>query len=185
MANNYQCFSETVPDLTPAEEAWILEQLDEEAVADPERRSRLAWQPEDCIDFDFQKREEPDSKDGLHRWSPWLCSEDHGNPFNAAVFVQAFLKQFRSHDSWGLTYCYSCDKPRVGEYGGGAVFVTAESIEHSDAYDWLEAQRTAFTENRPAIGRLVAQVADARLDPSDIDELVQDAKLAEADAFAP
>jgi hypothetical protein len=183
MANNYQCFSEVVSDLTPAEEEWILKQLDEEAMDDPERRGQLAWKPEDGIEFEFQIREEHDAKDDSSRRSLWIYSEDHGNPYNAAEFVRAFLKKFRLDDSWGVCYCYFSDKPRVGEFGGGAIFVTADAIEHSNAHDWLEAQRTAFTENRPAIGRLVAQVAAAGLDPAEIDELVHDAKSAEAAAI--
>jgi len=32
----------------------------------------------------------------------------------------------------------------VGEFGGGAVFVTANKIKWQNAYDFIEQQRTAF-----------------------------------------
>ena len=43
-----------------------------------------------------------------------------------------------------LTYATTCSKPRVGEFGGGAVFVTAHEIKWQNAYDFVEQERTAF-----------------------------------------
>ena len=67
-----------------------------------------------------------------------------GNADNVAWLVQKFLKKFRPDQCWSLTYATTCSKPRVGEFGGGAVFVTADEIKWQNAYDFIEEQRTAF-----------------------------------------
>ena len=67
-----------------------------------------------------------------------------GNADNVAWLVQKFLKKFRPDQCWSLTYAATCSKPRVGEFGGGAMFVTANKIKWQNAYDFIEEQRTAF-----------------------------------------
>ncbi len=62
----------------------------------------------------------------------------------AAHLVQKFLKQFAPNDSWSLTWATTCSKPRAGEFGGGAVFVTASDIKWNDSYDFVEQQAEAF-----------------------------------------
>ena len=56
----------------------------------------------------------------------WVYAEESGSPDNVAWLVQKFLKKFRPDQCWSLTYSTTCSKPRVGEFGGGAVFVTAD-----------------------------------------------------------
>ena len=67
-----------------------------------------------------------------------------GNPDNVAWLVQKFLKKFRPDQCWSLTYAATCSKPRVGEFGGGAVFVTADEIKWQNAYDFVEQEQTVF-----------------------------------------
>ncbi len=67
-----------------------------------------------------------------------------GDVSNVAWLVQKFLKKFRPDQCWSLTYSATCSKPRVGEFGGGAVFVTADTIRWQNAYDFIEEQRAAF-----------------------------------------
>ena len=77
----------------------------------------------------------------------YLClySQDWmGTPENAAQFVQRFLKRFRADQCWGLTFARACSKPRVGAFGGGAVFVTADEIKWKDTYDFIEEERKLF-----------------------------------------
>jgi hypothetical protein len=62
--------------------------------------------------------------------------------------VQKFLKKFRPDQCWSLTYATTCSKPRAGEFGGGAVFVTADEIKWQNAYDFIEDQRAAFKAKR-------------------------------------
>jgi hypothetical protein len=39
-----------------------------------------------------------------------------------------------------LTYANTCEKPRVGEFGGGAMFVTADNIVWEDSYTFVAEQ---------------------------------------------
>jgi hypothetical protein len=62
--------------------------------------------------------------------------------------VTKFLKEFRPDQCWSLTYATTCSKPRVGEFGGGAVFVTADAISWQNAYGFIEEQRAAFQQKK-------------------------------------
>ena len=83
----------------------------------------------------------------------WLYAEESGNPDNVAWLVQKFLKQFRRDQCWALTYAATCSKPRVGEFGGGAIFVMANKITWQNAYDFIEKQRTAFEAKKTKKGK--------------------------------
>jgi hypothetical protein len=78
----------------------------------------------------------------------WLYTEEGGEPDHVAWLVQEFLKRFHPQECWSLTYATTCSKPRVGEFGGGAVFVTAEEIRWQNAYEFVEQQRAAFKQKR-------------------------------------
>ena len=71
----------------------------------------------------------------------WLHADTYGEPAHVAWLIQKFLKRFRPDQCWSLTYANTCSKPRVGEFSGGAVFVTANEIKFQDASDFVEQQR--------------------------------------------
>ena len=53
-------------------------------------------------------------------------------------FMQAFLRRFKPSESFGLTFTYCFDgAPGCDEIGGGAIFVTADSIDKYDISDWM------------------------------------------------
>ena len=166
MADNYLQFSEVVANLTEQEEAWLKDQLQ------PVRAFGEKEYPEDAVPADLADtdadwsgvrflRDKPDHdaqwdalgfEHGFHEdhdtggWGRhlWLYAEDWGDASNVAWLVQKFLKQFRPNQCWSLTYSATCSKPRVGEFGGGAVFVTADTIQWQNAHDFIEDQRAAF-----------------------------------------
>ena len=70
----------------------------------------------------------------------WIYAEEHGQNDSAAYLVQMFLRQFQPDGCWSLTYSYRCSKPRVGEFGGGAVFVTANDAKWMDTHCFVEEQ---------------------------------------------
>lgn len=164
MADNYLEFSEVLANLTEQEEAWLKEQLQpirvfgdkeypEDTVpaelgdAEPDwtgvrfLRDKTDRDPQwDALGFDYVFQDE-----GRHLW---LYTEGWGDVSNVAWLVQKFLKTFRTDQCWSLTYSTTCSKPRVGEFGGGAVFVTADALRFQDAYDFIEEQRTAFDKKR-------------------------------------
>ena len=78
----------------------------------------------------------------------WIYAEESGDPARLAHLVQKFLKQFRPDQCWSLTYATTCSKPRIGEFGGGAVFVTADAIRWQSAYAFVEQQRATFEQSR-------------------------------------
>ena len=145
MADNYLEFSEILDNLTVEETAWLEQQLDE----DPETG---------CPVFlaDYEDRDPDDEYCGFAysfeecggKRQLWVRAEESGNADHAAHLVQKFLKKFRPHECWSLTYPTTCSKPRVGEFGGGAVFVTADTIQWENAYGFIEDQRAAFEAKR-------------------------------------
>jgi hypothetical protein len=166
MADNYLEFSEVIPNLTEPEEAWLKEQLQAVSVFDGREyvedavpteltntepdwsgihflRDKTDYDPDcDMLGFDYAFHEDHDPQGwGRHLW---LYAEECGNPDNVAWLVRKFLKQFRPKQCWSLTYAITCSKPRIGEFGGGAVFVTADEIKWQDAHDFVEQERTAI-----------------------------------------
>jgi hypothetical protein len=164
VADNYLQFSEVVANLTEQEEAWLTDQLESIRVFGEKEY------PEDAVPADLADREADwsgvrflrDKPDHDAEWDAlgfeygfhddtggwgrhlWLYSDTWGDVTNVAWLVQKFLKQFRPDQCWSLTYSAACSKPRVGEFGGGAVFVTADMIRWQNAYDFIEEQRAAF-----------------------------------------
>jgi hypothetical protein len=169
VADNYLEFSEVIANLTEPEEAWLKEQLQtirvfgdkeypEDAVS-----SELACKNADWIGIRFLR----DKKDYDPQWDDlgfeyafhddtcesrstgwgrhlWFYTESCGNIDNVLHLVQKFLKKFRPDQCWSLSYAATCSKPRVGEFGGGAVFVTAKTICWQDGMNFIERKRAAF-----------------------------------------
>ena len=58
----------------------------------------------------------------------WVYSEAGSNLDNLIAFVQAFLKKFLPKGHFELQWSEHCSKLRAGEFGGGAVIVTADKF---------------------------------------------------------
>jgi hypothetical protein len=175
VADNFLEFSEIIPKLTPKEEAWLKEQLqpirvfgDKEYAEDAVPAEMADTEPDwagvrflrDKTDYDAQWddrgfeyafHDDADTDDwGRHLW---FYTEEWGNASNVAWLVQKFLRKFRPDQCWSLTYSTTCSKPRVGEFGGGAVFVTADEIKWQNAYDFVEEQHAAFKAKQTKKGK--------------------------------
>ena len=74
----------------------------------------------------------------------WFHADTYGDPTHVAWLVHKFLKRFRPDQCWSLTYANTCSKPRVGEFSGGAVFITSTEITQQTADDFIQQQRAAF-----------------------------------------
>ncbi|NQT37235.1 MAG: hypothetical protein HQ581_07085, partial [Planctomycetes bacterium] len=161
MAEHYVEFSEVIPHLTEEEAAWLRRQLEvvcvfgdqeytEDALPDDLNRKDAEWtgcrayrsmedyDPDFGEDAGFEYAFSEDDKDDEWGRHLWLYCEENGAADRAAHLVQKFLGQFRPTDSWSLTWAATCSKPRVGAFGGGAVFVTASEIKCNDAYEFVE-----------------------------------------------
>ena len=62
-----------------------------------------------------------------------LYAEENGDPGKVVWLVRKFLDRFDRHGAWSMAYCCRCDKPRIGEFGGGSVVVTAQTAQWFDA----------------------------------------------------
>jgi hypothetical protein len=148
VANIYVQFSEVIQSLTPAEEAWLRERLPSVSFSD---RIEAAEDDElvtddDWLGFDHEFR----FYDSSHPNAPgrylWLYAMEGGEPERVAAFVQDFLRKFRPNQCWSLTYAITCSSPRVGDFTGGACFVTADEVRWEGAAAWAEEQKQAFAD---------------------------------------
>jgi hypothetical protein len=163
-------FSEVLPNLTEEEEEWLHKQLEavwvfgEEEYLEEEIPEKLAgtepdWcgmrflrgegdgdPPGDC-EFEFYTSEEEDKYGWGHRYL-WIHAEEFGNPEPGAELVQQFLAKFRPDQCWSLTYAETCSRPIVGEFGGGAIFVTADDISWENTYTFVSRKREEFKEQQ-------------------------------------
>ncbi len=166
MADYYTEFSEVIPNLTGEERDWLADQLQVVKVYDgkeyPEGQvpeSLVASEPDwhgcrayrDMDDYDSDSGPEPHfdydfDRNDHHGRDFWVGTTEYGRVDCVGHLVQKFLKRFRPSDFWSLTYSASCSKQRVGEFGGGAVFVTADKIVWCNAHDFVEQQRRALEE---------------------------------------
>jgi hypothetical protein len=164
MADYFTHFSEVIPQLKPEEEAWLREQLQCVQLIDGQecrlenipphlagrepdwRGCRLLRDIEDAedyhdygpgFDYEFADDGDPDGW-GRHLW----LHGDEGTRLLAVVhLVQKFLRGFRAQDCWSLPYACVCSHPRVGEFGGGGIVVTADEDFWLDAHSWVVDQQ--------------------------------------------
>jgi len=140
MADNYRLFSEVLPALDADQQAWAAKVLGIEG-GDP---AALAAASIDSAGIDaddwpgFSWRVLHPSGDLL------LYAEESGEVAHVAAFVRTFLARFRPADSWQMTWADTCSKPRVGEFSGGGVFVTAAGVRFLIPQDWLDQLQAEF-----------------------------------------
>ena len=162
MANNYLQFSEIIDHLTTDEEAWLCRQMDHIYVFGDHEYSEgsmptdldpddadwdgiRAWRNQEDIEFPdemgFGYQFDDDGSDGRLLW---IYGEEYGEVERVAGLVQQFLRHFRPDRCWSLTYSWTCSKLRVGEFGGGAVFITADAMKWQDADNFIAEEEQAF-----------------------------------------
>jgi hypothetical protein len=169
MADNFLQFSETLDALTPEESAWLGHQLEPIAVIDgteyPEddavqnRDTEPSYQGLRFL-RDYEDLEDGDNDPTVQGFQieyqdddtayAWFSAETNGDPGRLAHLIQKFHKRFRPDQCWSLTYATTCSKLCVGEFGGGAVFVTADEIRWENSLDFVERQRAAFEARKDA-----------------------------------
>lgn len=155
MANNYTQFSGTLQTGTSEEEVrWIESQLhiavedgaigaridnaesdgDEEVWAEIRKELGYEWDvPGICLQTETPGfSHEYDAAGELV-----ICTEESGNVDAVAAFVQAYLRRWAPGCCFALTFADVCDKPRTGEFGGGAIFVTKDAVEAWSAHAWV------------------------------------------------
>lgn len=143
MANNYEQFSEVLvlskePEAREREAAWLKEVLSLD-FEDMDFEARLkALDVSIVLDScycwpDFEYRIDSDEA--------WFYSEESFSIDNLAAVVQAFLMKFEPDEHWTMTWAATCSKPRAGEFGGGAMLVTAKRVVVKSTYELLREMK--------------------------------------------
>ncbi len=175
MANNYLQFSEVISQLTDDEIAWLKDQLktvyvfdgteyEEDQVPQGMDANKAKWvgcrayrdlleysgEFDEGPGFEYQFRTDPPDK----RWGRylWVYVGETGSVSQLAHLVQKFLRTFRPRECWSLTYAFTCSQPRVGEFSGGGVFVTADEVVWNSVDDFVDEQREAFLRRQASAG---------------------------------
>jgi len=119
MANNYCQFSEflELPRGFEKRAQAILEELQE--LADEEDIEELP--------FGFNINWEVD------RSGVWFYTEESGDPETLVYAVQRLMKAFDIKKPFIASWAFTCSKPRLEEFGGGAVAVWQDHVEWIDA----------------------------------------------------
>jgi hypothetical protein len=130
MSNSYLQFSEEIGGLSADEAQWcaaFLRQL---------RRSG-------SIDFEYGFQQEA----GQAGTTLWLQGDETLSD-TLTDFVQRFLAAHRPDQCIVISYAATCSEMLPGAFGGGKVFITADSITWSDDAQCLAAQVAAFKRSR-------------------------------------
>jgi hypothetical protein len=149
MADNYQLFSEAVRGITAQQRTWIERVL----ACQPDQPDQTTAILKDA-GFDVDAIDVDDWPD--FQWEfiegdsqLWLHGDDYGNVSHVGEFVRVFLARFSPDQCWSLTWAETCSRPRIGEFGGGGLFVTAKEVTVVNATDWVTQQRRQFEQQTP------------------------------------
>ena len=94
-------------------------------------------------------------------------SEISGDVDYTADLVQAFLRRFDLDVVVAFEWSYSCSKPQVGAFGGGAVVISRRNV------DWFNTATLVETAVRLETERLTIK-PDGELEGTDLDDAVHD-----------
>jgi hypothetical protein len=137
MADNYLQFSEQIDKLTDEEIEWLEDILRER---DWEKACEALNSNEEEMEM------WPDFAWALNRGSRtfWVFTETCGSLDQIIALTKTFLSKFRPTSYFYITYAETSSKMRIGEFGGGAIFVTANSIDYVNAAAWVGEKIEAF-----------------------------------------
>ena len=149
MANNYTSFSFHVENITDEEVEWL------------EKETRKAY-VEEVLEEDFnpERNYYPHEKCGEKSNGNYWFHD--GNTFVdtgvIATILMRFLKKFRPNQYIAFELAYTCDKPRINEFGGSACFITRAGVRWMDTANWIARQIKKF-ETR-AVGVILIQESE-------------------------
>jgi hypothetical protein len=141
MADYFSQFSEAIDPLTKEEANWIGEFLNEEMPED--EKALKAWREarnlsEDDADMDEQFPHFAWSLD-KNRTICWLRDDEGFTESHLIGFLQAYLEKFHPDKAISITGAATCSKPRIGEFGGWWLVVTATKVRGGNV--WTEAEK--------------------------------------------
>ena len=132
MANNYTQFSVELPNpqtenpMEAIKDFWEGWQIlrDRDIEANPDREF-------EAYNFTVELQE---------TGSLWVHSDESGDPFQAADFIQEYLR-YLGVIKGGVFFSWAetCSKPRINEFGGGCFIVTAFEQHWQGSRDLIQA----------------------------------------------
>lgn len=144
MANNYTNFSFAFKVKGLKAKAWIermVEKLSDACGDDTEDEEILELFPDWGYYLDCGFRTEIELIPGKKtQFYLYVFSEESGNVEYAVNFVQAILRRFDPKGKVGFDWAETCDRPRTGQFGGGAVVVTATRTKYISTTVWLQKE---------------------------------------------
>ncbi len=149
MANNYTQFSVslTLPNKEAVDYALDLKQrmdiAHQDGCEEPDDIPREWWP---LIDgwggFEAEK---------LHPNDLWIHDGgESGDPESAAALVQHLLEKYLPNECFYISWAATCSKPRLDEFGGGALFITAQGVTGMSSWDWARKQQDKWEKTKNA-----------------------------------
>jgi len=155
MANNYTTWSEYIPFKSKEEASWMkdvlrlniseYENLQNEDLDNAEMIQHILSSfginihVDDAEYFPGFETHFSDNDAGVS-----IYAVECGNVEVAANVLQEFLNKFRPNEYLSIEFANTCSKPRAGEFGGGAVFITANAIKYFHTGSWICEQISNF-----------------------------------------
>ena len=72
-----------------------------------------------------------------------LTIDEVGDVEGTVLWLQYVLRYFNMPARVGFSWALTCNEPRLGEFGGGAVVFTGTKVEWLNVYSWLEEKMNA------------------------------------------
>lgn len=155
MANHYTLFSFYVDLHTPEEVAWwggfagadedtfkefcTSRELDfADFAACAQFVDQWGVEPDSDVCYDVTNGSWPGFETGIEEGRVYLYTTEWGMPYRAGEVVRKFFELFRPKGTLVFGYADTCSKPRPFEFRGGAVLVTAKTVELIDAVLWAQ-----------------------------------------------
>lgn len=131
MANNYRAFCQELafsddPALHRQEEDWLISATEYEDTDADQLEAKLKFLGLDTSGLDLQLW--PDFQCDVEQTSAFFYTEESGNIDHVAIVVQGFIRKFCPKGVWSMEWADYCNRARPGEFGGGIVVVTADTI---------------------------------------------------------
>jgi hypothetical protein len=82
----------------------------------------------------------------LERGGIWLYADEHGDTDHLEALARALVEELEIDEPFTASWSYTCSKPRIGEFGGGAMVVRRgyETL-------WADAESTVGAMDRKRI----------------------------------
>ena len=139
MANNYCQFSAMIENLSPEACEWVKTVLTLDFEDDyDEIKAMLSLEGggvdlENWPDFCFRIEDNGVGADVQH--DLWLYSEECFDAEHLSVFVRELICRFMPDYIFAMTSAETCSKPRVGEFGGGWMVITKDTVQGGNTWD--------------------------------------------------